>query len=208
LEKSTVKTGSPAISLNNLPITEGNPFLTKKRTAPPKSGVGFLMLDCSLIVVSFNAEAVGILGYPDNVATLASSTAVLTQEIRSKLVNWPFLGESVFATEFRSGRRRYFCRAFLVDSSPQSLTEPSIAILLERGPSGLVGLAQVCEQFNLTRREHEVLEYLLQGMGSKDIAKRMNVSPNTVKAFLRLIMIKMGVSSRSAIVGKIVMMQR
>jgi DNA-binding CsgD family transcriptional regulator len=30
----------------------------------------------------------------------------------------------------------------------------------------------------------------------------MNISPNTVKAFLRLIMVKMRVSTRSAIVGK------
>jgi DNA-binding CsgD family transcriptional regulator len=30
----------------------------------------------------------------------------------------------------------------------------------------------------------------------------MAISPNTVKAFLRMIMVKMGVSTRSAIVGK------
>ena len=203
-----MKSASPAISVDHPVITQANRFLVKKKTAPPKSGVGFLMLNCSLTVLSSNAEAVAILGYPDNVAKLSDSTTQLTQEIRSKLVNWPFPGESVFVTEFQSGRRRYFCRAFLVDSLPQSANQPAIAILLERGPSGLVGLAQVCEQFNFTQREREVLEYLLQGMGSKDIAKRMNVSPNTVKAFLRLIMIKMGVSSRSAIVGKIVMMQR
>jgi DNA-binding CsgD family transcriptional regulator len=33
----------------------------------------------------------------------------------------------------------------------------------------------------------------------------MNVSPNTVKAFLRLIMLKMEVSSRAAIVAKVMM---
>jgi DNA-binding CsgD family transcriptional regulator len=69
-------------------------------------------------------------------------------------------------------------------------------------------LSQVCQQFNLTQREQEVLEYLLQGMRNKEIANRMNISPNTVRAFLRLIMIKTGVSSRSAIVGKIMMTQR
>ena len=199
---------SPAITANNIPIPEANPFLTKKKSAPPKSGAGFLMLDCSLTVLSFNPEATAILGYPDKVAKLAGSKDMLTQEIRSKLVNWPYPGESVFVTEFHSGPRRYFCRAFVVDSSAQASGKPSIVILLERGPSGLIALSQVSEQFNFTQREHEVLEYLLQGMGSKDIAKRMNVSPNTVKAFLRLIMIKMGVSSRSAIVGKIVMLQR
>ncbi len=31
----------------------------------------------------------------------------------------------------------------------------------------------------------------------------MSISPNTVKAFLRLIMFKMGVTSRSGVVGKI-----
>ncbi|PYM61035.1 MAG: DNA-binding response regulator, partial [Candidatus Rokuibacteriota bacterium] len=61
------------------------------------------------------------------------------------------------------------------------------------------------EQFNLTRREREALESLLQGLSNKEIASRMNVSPNTVKAFLRLIMLKMEVTSRAAIVAKIMM---
>jgi len=68
-------------------------------------------------------------------------------------------------------------------------------------------MSQVSRQFNLTQREREALEYLLQGLTSKAIANRMNISPNTVKAFLRMIMIKTGVSSRSAMVGKIIMAQ-
>ena len=32
----------------------------------------------------------------------------------------------------------------------------------------------------------------------------MHISPNTVKAFLRLVMVKMDVSTRSGIIGKIV----
>jgi DNA-binding CsgD family transcriptional regulator len=205
--KVSVKTGSLLVNANNFPIPEGDDFLIKRKAAPPKSDVGFLMLDPSLNLISFNTEAVRILGYPNDIERLAGSAPLLSEEIRSKLINWPVPGESVFATEFRSGRRRYFCRAFTVDSSPQHPVQPTIAMVLERGPSRLVALAQACEQFNLTRREQEVLEYLLQGMGGKEIAKRMNVSPNTVKAFVRLIMIKMGVSSRSAIVGKVVMMQ-
>jgi DNA-binding NarL/FixJ family response regulator len=68
-------------------------------------------------------------------------------------------------------------------------------------------LSQVSQQFNLTQREREALEYLLQGLSGKEIANWMNVSPNTVKAFLRLIMTKMGVSSRSAVMRKIIMTQ-
>jgi hypothetical protein len=36
---------------------------------------------------------------------------------------------------------------------------------------------------------------------------RMNISPNTVKVFLRLIMIKMGVTSRGAIIAQILQRQ-
>jgi hypothetical protein len=32
----------------------------------------------------------------------------------------------------------------------------------------------------------------------------MNISPNTVKAFVHLVMVKMGVSTRSGIIGKMV----
>jgi DNA-binding CsgD family transcriptional regulator len=41
------------------------------------------------------------------------------------------------------------------------------------------------------------------GLTSKEVATRMNISPNTVTAFLRLIMVKMGVTTRSGIVGKL-----
>jgi DNA-binding CsgD family transcriptional regulator len=92
-----------------------------------------------------------------------------------------------------------------VDSQAKNPARPSIAILLERGPSGLVSLSQVSQQFKLTQREREVLEYLLESLSSKEIANRMNISSNTVKVFLRLIMIKTGVCSRSAIVEKVMM---
>jgi len=70
---------------------------------------------------------------------------------------------------------------------------------------GLLPLSPVSEQFKLTRRERDALEHLLQGLSNKEIANRMSVSPNTVKAFLRLIMLKLEVSSRAAIVAKVMM---
>jgi len=58
------------------------------------------------------------------------------------------------------------------------------------------------DQFHLTRREKETVRLLSAGLASKEIAARMQISANTVKAFLRAIMVKMGVSSRSGILGK------
>jgi len=77
-------------------------------------------------------------------------------------------------------------------------------VLLERDEaSGYSALAEISEQFDLTQRERETIEFLLQGLTSKEIAIRMKISPNTVKAFLRLVMVKMQVSTRSGIAGKI-----
>jgi DNA-binding CsgD family transcriptional regulator len=181
--------------------------VTTKEELPPKSEVGFLLMDSSLNPVSFNSEAAQILSYPDKLRNLRRRELRVTVKIRSTLVSQEPLSESPFVTEFRSGRRRYFCRAFVVDSQAKDPAHPSVAVLLERGPSGLVPLSQVSQQFNLTQRERQVLEYLLQSLSSKEIANRMNVSPNTVKAFLRLIMTKMGVSSRSEVMRKIIMTQ-
>jgi DNA-binding CsgD family transcriptional regulator len=50
----------------------------------------------------------------------------------------------------------------------------------------------------------EVVALLVEGLTSKEIANRMKISSNTVKAFLRLVMVKMGVSTRSGVVGKII----
>jgi DNA-binding CsgD family transcriptional regulator len=175
--------------------------------SPPKTAAGFVLMDSSLRPVSFNAEAIEILSYPDKLANLPHAEVLLAGKIQSSLVSRQARGESTFVTEFRSGRRRYFCRAFSVDSHAKDPSHPSIAVLLVRGPSGLVPLSEVSRRFNLTQREREVLEYLLQGLTSKAIAERMNISPNTVKSFLRMIVIKTGASSRSAMVGRIFLAQ-
>jgi len=61
----------------------------------------------------------------------------------------------------------------------------------------------VAAQFRLSQRERETMELLVRGFTSKEIAHRMRISPNTVKAFLRLIMVKMNVTTRSGLVARV-----
>ena len=161
-------------------------------------------MDSSLTTISFNAEAIQILSYPDKLTKGRSLDLLLAERIRLHLMRQASSGESPLVAEFRSGRRRYFCRTFPVHSLAKSPSRSSIAVLLERSSSGVIPLSHVAQQFRLTRREREALEYLLRGLSTKEIANRMTVSANTVKAFLRLIMVKMAVSSRSGIVAKII----
>jgi len=110
-----------------------------------------------------------------------------------------------FATEFVSGKRRYLCRAYwLSPPSNNALNHPALAVLLERSSPTWFDASEIAARFHLTPREQETLEYLIEGLTNKEIGHRMKISVNTVNSFLRLIMMKMGVSTRSAVIGKVV----
>ncbi|HLB90348.1 MAG TPA: LuxR C-terminal-related transcriptional regulator, partial [Terriglobales bacterium] len=105
-------------------------------------------------------------------------------------------------TEFLSGRRRYLCRAFsfsIGSAMPHTQTAMCLErMILERLPS-----PGIAKQFCLTPRELETAELLVLGFANKEIAARISISPNTVKNFVRMIMVKMRVTSRSGIVARI-----
>ena len=165
---------------------------------------GFLLLDTSLNPIAFNSEAVRILAYPTNPERIKHPTTFLADKIRLSLLSNRTSDELDFAKHFKSGNRRYTCRAFRLDCNDRGKSHFWIALLLERFSSGAAAVTELSKQFDLTARERETVEFLLQGLTSKEIATRMSISPNTVKAFLRLVMVKMDVSTRSGIVGKMV----
>lgn len=186
-------------------IREAKSWANGKVLPTYSAAAGFLLLDASVSPIWFNAEAVQILSYPEQAINARYRDILIAGKIRSSLIIEQGSRESRFVTEFRSGERRYLCRTFAADSHIKSPLRPTVALLFEREPGGLMAMSRVSEQFHLTPREREALEHLVQGMSSKEIANRMNVSPNTVKTFLRLIMVKMGVSSRTAVVARITM---
>lgn len=49
----------------------------------------------------------------------------------------------------------------------------------------------------LSQKEFEVLQYLVTGMKNRDIAKKMYVEINTIKAHITSIMKKFGVTNRT-----------
>jgi DNA-binding CsgD family transcriptional regulator len=164
---------------------------------------GFVLLDHkSLAPVASNQEAIKILSYPTVPERIKRMDQFIADRIRVALVNRSSHGLD-FAKEFKSGRRRYFCRTFRLDTNGESM-QVLAALLLERSCSGTMAVSQIGEEFDLTERERETVQLLVQGLTSKEIAMRMKISPNTVKAFLRLVMVKMGVSTRSGILGKVI----
>ena len=162
--------------------------------------VGLILLDSSLNPVYCNSEALRILAYPK--APPKAPSAKFLESIRSIIGKKLGVNDLPVAVHFTSGRRRYLWRTFVLEpESTDRDSSPAIAIMLERQRWTLMDLAA---RFQLTEREMEAIQHLADGLTSKEIAHRMNISPNTVKASLRLIMLKMGVTTRSGVIGKLI----
>jgi DNA-binding CsgD family transcriptional regulator len=177
-----------------------------RQTRPlANQGVGLLLLDSSLNPISCNDETIRIVSYPDAPKQIRRLDDFLTETIRARLLNNSKPSRhSPFVTDLVSGRRRYRCWAFHLDWHRRGPCQPTLELLLERGSSGLLFLPRMARLFNFSEREKQAVQLLLQGFSNKEIATRMNISPNTVNTFFRLIMIKMGVSSRSGVLARMI----
>ncbi len=176
-----------------------------RQTRPlANQGVGLLLLDSSLNPISCNDETIRIFSYPEAPQHVKRLDIFLRDTIRARLLNTQFPKNSHFVTEFVSGKRRYHCWVFHLNRHLRGSSRPALELLLERSTSGLLFLPRIAQQFKFSRREQQAVVLLLQGLTNKEIANRMNISPNTVNTFFRLIMIKMGVSSRSGILARMI----
>jgi DNA-binding CsgD family transcriptional regulator len=175
----------------------------QKAMATAIASVGVLLLDSAMNPIFANQAAAEILLYPRKVEAHRRTNGFLASKIRGTLLSGESSRLPTLVAKFQSGKRLYRCRTFRMNAVAEEDSQSSVAVLLERGSVGSISLVQVSERFNLTTRELEVLQCLSEGgLTTKEIAARIGISPNTVKAFLRLIMLKMGVSTRSGILGK------
>jgi DNA-binding CsgD family transcriptional regulator len=174
-----------------------------RNISAPTPEMGVLLMDESMRPFWFNFEAARILSYPQKPDSLKALGADdLGEKIRTSLSQQPLRSPSL--SELTSGRRRYLCRAFALELQGKGTGRgPNVAVLLERSPRGMVTLATMSGQLQLTRREQETLELLSIGLDTKEIADCMHISTNTTKVYIRMVMAKMGVSSRSEVLAKV-----
>jgi DNA-binding CsgD family transcriptional regulator len=147
---------------------------------------------------------VRVLAFPVEPERIPQIEDFLADKVRGSLiVRNHDVHDAECVSAFRSGKRHYTCTAFRLgeDSDPAGA---SLLLLLQRPVHRFVDLAQISDEYDLTPRERESVELLVQGLTTKNIAERMKVSPSTVSAFLRLVMVKMGTNSRAGIVGRTV----
>jgi len=167
---------------------------------------GLVLMDLSLNAIAFDKGATRIFTAPEQPV---DSTPQLPNELLDMIRRHVPVDLPSFRQLFRIGDRDYACRAFLIAPSPSLLAQEVVALFLEREWAVSNTMTEVANAYHLTDREREVLVGLASmGLTNKEMAERMNIIPNTVKLFLRLIMVKMGVTTRAGIVAKLLQQQR
>ena len=165
------------------------------------SRTAVLLVSPSGLPIYVNRRALAILAYPG----LPDSTGTLQNEPHLREMLSRLLGDSKDEdVVLRSGRRRYHCRAFSLSSVSEPDADQVTLVSLERVSQHSVNARRLVERFHLTRRETEAASLLVEGLTNKEIAAHMQIAPNTVKAFLKLVMLKMDVSTRAGVVGKVI----
>jgi DNA-binding CsgD family transcriptional regulator len=77
-----------------------------------------------------------------------------------------------------------------------------MAVIIERAaPPTLAPL--IAQAYGLSERERAVLQHVLQGDGTREVAQRLAISPYTVQEHLKSVFAKVGVRSRRELIGRV-----
>jgi DNA-binding CsgD family transcriptional regulator len=92
----------------------------------------------------------------------------------------------------------------VVAVDPAEATPGRWLVSLNQGGPGLSGrLARAAAEFDLSSREHEILELLAEGLSNRLIAAALGIAETTVKFHLLGVMRKAGVSSRTELLARL-----
>jgi DNA-binding CsgD family transcriptional regulator len=172
------------------------------RVYPAIADVGMVLLDLSLRPIAFDRGAAEMFN-EEAKRRGAGPAFTIPREIVDVIRRSRPGDPSAEKMRFLLGTRDYTCRSYLLQPGGGDQQNALIAVHLERDVSVYDAVSEVGSEYRLTDREHEVLKEIAAGLTSKEVAQRMNISPNTVKVFLRMIMMKMGVSTRSGVIAKV-----
>jgi DNA-binding CsgD family transcriptional regulator len=173
-----------------------------------------------------NREAFQILSY----SAFSSPTKKVTPDVSSLCLKWKGLLEKKtrthietrddFASEkdsglcflevIRSGRRKYMVKGMvlLAKRGPVDEQEISYMFLLERICPEKINMPLIARNWSLSQREQDIVRLLLADRGNKEISYILGLSINTIKTYMKLLMRKLGVSSRAGIVSCLLTRQR
>ena len=102
----------------------------------------------------------------------------------------------------KSARRFYYIKGLILSNNltPEKVMENRYLFILERINTNNENIPFIVRKFKLNKREQEIFKLLMAERSNKEIAQILSLSPNTIKCYIRILMRKLGVSSRAGII--------
>ena len=205
-----VSDGSPPYDHRELAVSLTNQLahVFQKRDSV---GLGLMILNVNGDVLCYNASARDILLTQRNVDKHLAD--IRGQLLSSERTRWS--GESAGSSSSKTpilqllvshGTNWYGLRGFWLEAHSSSGSS-LIGIVIEPINLRRVDMHQAQRLYHLSPREISVITALAAGKTDKEIAITLDVSPETVRWYLKNIRTKMEVSTRTAILRKVFFMQ-
>ena len=159
--------------------------------------------EVALSIISFSLNSEENAEVSSNLATLCLRWKKLFDKKLNKLNNKGngLIPSADFIDIFQSHKRRYAVRGLVMSS--KEAKEKQYLFLLERVSNDNVNLQKSLRQWKLSPREQEIVHLLIEDRSNKEIARALRLSLNTVKAYMKLLMLKLGVTSRTGAIGRL-----
>jgi len=186
-------------------MSTGKPQFERPAEPGPATNLidGVILLDVRLNVLAFDEGAAAIL----QISQGRHTDAPFPQQILAALQKRASTAAGLesrsrkFRVELRG--KAYICRVHPASSCSDGFPASVTVLHIAREVNMDDELTRISSEYGLTGRERQAVQGILSGLSSKEVARQMGISPNTVKAFLRLAMGRMGVCSRTGIIAKL-----
>lgn len=168
---------------------------------------GIVLMDASFHVIAIDSGAMSVLRAvsaerPHDGGAELTVEEQVAREVAELMRSFQTGGPENQTVYFTVGKSTYAGRTYRLE--PQSGSTGRLLILyLTKNVSEEDSLGLTAFEYRLTARERETLLGMVIGLTNKELAQRMEISPSTVKVFVRIVMAKMGVSKRAAVVAKV-----
>ncbi|MDH5526450.1 MAG: LuxR C-terminal-related transcriptional regulator [Nitrospirota bacterium] len=182
------------------PPFEPDPLaILRKRRQP-----GLVLIDEQGGLVSANTEASALLQVGESApgagdGPLARQTRLTARQVLTGTTG----GQCAYAIHEEAGGHFGLRAQLLAPGAPG--VQPMVMVLIETvALEREVDFDAVRRRYHTSRREQDVVRLLYYGKGNKEIAELLFISEYTVKDHIKTIMSKMGASSRSEVLYKLV----
>jgi DNA-binding CsgD family transcriptional regulator len=173
--------------------------------APQSPKGGIVLMDPAYRVLACDRGAATILRFATHAGGNSWHSSAMPKEVLESLQSHARTGEVASGVRLQTQSGEYVCRSYLLECGDGPFGgQILLALHLEQAWVGDSAVKEISAKHHLSEREEETLQGVMLGLSTKEIAELMDISPHTVKAYIRLIMIKLGATSRWGIIPKVI----